>query len=174
MVGHPVSWVFRCVVVGARASAAPERAAFGSLTSFAATLGISRTVNYVRERRGHFPRLRSLARHASSGPHQSAARVHHFLPGIGIAFAAGATAILTHRRAFWLGLPFGSGVALTIDEIALLLQRDNPYWGYERLALTEGAVAAGAAAALATRFYRHGARAPAETAPSPQGRKESG
>src|SRR5215210_3382034 len=122
--------------MGARASSPLEQAAFGALTSFAATIGISRTVNYVRERRRPFPRLRSLARLASSGPRASGPRVHHFLPGIAIAFAAGTTGILTHRRGFWLGLPFGSGVALTLDELPLPLGRDNPYWGHERLALT--------------------------------------
>jgi hypothetical protein len=45
----------------------------------------------VRERRRRFPRLRSLTRRVSSGPHPSAVRVHHFLPGIAIALAAGAT-----------------------------------------------------------------------------------
>lgn len=55
--------------------------------------------------------------------------MHHFLPGIAIAFATGATGILTHRRGFRLSLPFGSGVALTLDELPLLLGRDNPYWG---------------------------------------------
>ncbi|MDP9344344.1 MAG: hypothetical protein M3P44_01225 [Actinomycetota bacterium] len=148
----------RRAVMGARTSSPPEQAAFGALTSFAATIGISRTLNYVRERRRRFPRLRSLTRRASSGPHQSRVRVHHFLPGIAIAFATGATGILNHRRGFWLGLPFGSGVALTLDELPLLLGGDNPYWGHERLALTQGTAAASAAAGLTTRFYRHGAR----------------
>jgi hypothetical protein len=111
----------------------------------------------VRERRRRVPRLRSLTRLISSGPHQSGVRVHHFLPGIAIAFAAGATGILTHRSGFWLGLPFGSGVALTLDELPLLLGRDNPYWGHEHLALIQGTAAAAAAVALATHFYRHGA-----------------
>jgi hypothetical protein len=144
-------------VVGARASSPAEQAAFSALTSFAATIGISRTLNYVRERRRPFPRLRSLTRRMSSGPHESGARVHHFLPGLAIALATGATGILSHRRGSWLGLPFGSGVALTLDELPLLLGRDNPYWGHQRLALGQGTAAAGAAAALATRFHRHGA-----------------
>jgi hypothetical protein len=92
-------------VVGARASSPAEQAAFSALTSFAATIGISRTLNYVRERRRPFPRLRSLTRRMSSGPHESGARVHHFLPGLAIALATGATGILSHRRGSWLGLP---------------------------------------------------------------------
>lgn len=149
---------FLCrALVGARTAPPRQRAAFGALTSFATTIGISRTLNYVRERRRRFPRLRNAARLASSGPHQSRTRVHHFLPGTPIAFAAGGTAILTHQRGFWLGLPYGAGVALTLDELALLLGLDNPYWGKERLVLAQGTAAAGAAAALATRFHHHGA-----------------
>jgi hypothetical protein len=45
----------RRAVLGARVSSPPEQAAFGGLTSFAATIGISRTLNYVRERRRRFP-----------------------------------------------------------------------------------------------------------------------
>ncbi len=149
----------RRTLVGARSSSPPARVAFSSLTSFATTIAISRTLNYLRERRRRFPRMRSLARSLSSGPHQSAVRVHHFVPGIAIAYCAGTTAILTHRSGFWLGLPFGSGVALTFDELPLLLGRDNPYWGHERLSLIQGTTATVGAAALATRFYRQGASA---------------
>ena len=144
----------RRTVMGARASSPPARAAFSSLTSFATTIAISRTLNYVRERRRRFPRLRSLTRRLSSGPHQSTVRVHHFLPGIAIAYAAATTATLTHRSGFWLGVPFGSGVALTLDELPLLLGQDNPYWGHERLSLIQATTATAGAAALAVRFYR--------------------
>ena len=37
----------RRTVLGARASSPPEQAAFGALTSFGATIGISRTLNYL-------------------------------------------------------------------------------------------------------------------------------
>jgi hypothetical protein len=78
-----------------------------------------------------------------------------------LALAAGGTAIMarTDGREFWLSLPFGIGVGLTADEIALLAKRDNPYWDSETLALTQAAVAALAAAALA-RFHRAGTPAP--------------
>jgi hypothetical protein len=54
--------------------------------------------------------------------------VHHYLPGMGLALAAGGTAILTRTdgREFWLSLPFGTGAGLTLDELALLVKRDNP------------------------------------------------
>jgi hypothetical protein len=80
---------------------------------------------------------------------------------MGLALAAGGTAILTRTdgREFWLGLPFGTGAGLTLDELALLVERDNPYWDSERFALIQSAAAALAAAALAARFHRRGARA---------------
>lgn len=142
-------------LLGARNCGSLERAAFGALTSFAATVASSRAINYVRERRRPFPRLRSLTRRVStvSG---SGVRFHHFLPGIGVAYGVGGTAVLTHRRGFWLSLPFGSGVALTLDELALLLGADDAYWGSERLALVQAAAAAASAAALMARFYRRG------------------
>lgn len=128
------------------------------LSAFAATIGISRGINYVRERRRPAPRLRSWARRAYYSPGQEQLRVHHFLPGMGLALAAGGTAILTRtdRRQFWLSLPFGTGAGLTLDEIALLVKRDNPYWDSERYALIQGAAAALAAAALAAHMFRRG------------------
>lgn len=55
-----------------------------------------------------------------------------------------------------LSAPFGTGVGLTLDEICLLVQADNPYWGSEKFALLQGAVAALAAIALAIRFHYRG------------------
>lgn len=155
----PSATIVRRIVLGARTGSALERASFGALTSFATTIGTSRSVNYVRERQRRFPRLRSFGRRAARTPRTGGVRVHHFLPGIGIAFAVGGTAIATHSRAFWLSLPYGSGVALTLDELALLLKQDNAYWRSERLALFQGAAAGGAAALLAARFHRRGVAA---------------
>jgi len=147
----------RRIAVGARARPAHEQASFGALTSFATTIAISRTINYVRERRRRFPRLRSLTRQASGVAREGGIRVHHFIPGIAIAFTTGGSALFTHRLAFWLSLPYGSGVALTLDELGVLLKHNNPYWGSERFALGQAAVAATAAAGLAVRFHRLGA-----------------
>ena len=80
---------------------------------------------------------------------------------MGLALAAGGTAILTRGdgREFWLSLPFGAGAGLTLDEIAVLVERDNPYWESERFALSQSAAAALAAAALAAHFHLQGSRA---------------
>jgi hypothetical protein len=129
------------------------------LSAFATTIGISRAVNYVRERRRPAPRLRSWGRRAYHSLGQEQLRVHHYLPGMGLVLAAGGTAILTRGagREFWLSLPFGTGAGLTLDQIAILVQRDNPYWDSERFALIQSAVGALAAAALAAHFHRRGA-----------------
>src|SRR3954452_24809944 len=72
-----------------------ERASFDLLSAFAATVCSARAINYGRERRRSAPLARSLARRARAAPRRDAPRVHHFLPGLGIAFAAGVAAILT-------------------------------------------------------------------------------
>src|SRR5215216_1619003 len=91
---------------GYRTVSPTERAAFGMLSAFAAAIGISRSVNYVRERRRPAPRLRSWARRAYHSPGQEQLRVHHYLLGMGLALTTGGTAILTRTdgREFWLSL----------------------------------------------------------------------
>lgn len=132
----------------ARASPA-HRSAFGTLMSYAVTIGCARGVNLVRERRRPAPVLRSLARRLWRAPRSEDVRVHHFLPGMGLAFATGAVAIVVRhdRREFLLSLPFGAGLALTFDEFALLVGRERSYWASEPFAVAQGA-AAGAAAVL--------------------------
>jgi hypothetical protein len=68
-------------------AASPERGTFGMLSGFWLSIGISRAINYVRERRRAVPRVRSLGRSIYHAPGTEQARMHHFVPGIGIAFA---------------------------------------------------------------------------------------
>ena len=132
------------------------------LTSFAVTIGIARATNYVRERRRNTPRLRSWARHAYHSPGHEQLRVHHFVPGVGLAFLAGAGAISKRedRRELWFSIPFGAGVGLTCDEIAVMTELDNPYWESEKLATAQAASAVVGALALAIRLHYLGARTP--------------
>jgi hypothetical protein len=94
------------------------------------------------------PAVRSLGRRAASAPRKGDVRVHHFLPGSALALVAGGTAILTRTEGqeMHFGVPFGVGLGLTLDELALLVDADNAYWKSERLALA-GALTSGAAAA---------------------------
>ena len=56
--------------------------------------------------------------------------VHHFVPGILLAFTAGGAGLVTKsdRLEEILAFPFGAGIGLTFDEAALLLELDDVYW----------------------------------------------
>lgn len=56
--------------------------------------------------------------------------VHHYVPGILLAFASGGAAIVTERPEVekLLAIPFGVGAGLTLDESALLLDLEDVYW----------------------------------------------
>jgi hypothetical protein len=119
---------------------------------------VSRLVNYVRERRRAMPRSRGAWRRIYSAPRTGGLRVHHFLPGIGLAFVSGGIAVVnrTDQAELLFGVPFGVGTALTLDELALLVGMDNSYWRSERLALAQAAATGLGAAALAARVGRLG------------------
>jgi hypothetical protein len=76
--------------------------------------------------------------------------IHHFVPGILIAFAAGGTAIATQSPKLeqTLAIPFGVGVGMTFDEAALLLDLRDVYWTHEGILSVQ--VSLGMAALLAT------------------------
>ena len=59
--------------------------------------------------------------------------IHHFVPGILIAFGSGAAALMTESESVetTLAVPFGVGVGLTFDEAALLLDLRDVYWSRE-------------------------------------------
>src|SRR5690606_11964727 len=59
--------------------------------------------------------------------------IHHFIPGMAIALVSGGVAISLSRetRNRWLAIPFGVGVALVLDEAALLLELEDVYWSDE-------------------------------------------
>ena len=59
--------------------------------------------------------------------------IHHFVPGILIAFAAGGAGLVSQnpRLEQTLAFPFGAGIGLTFDEAALLLDLRDVYWTRE-------------------------------------------
>jgi hypothetical protein len=102
--------------VGYREGSTRENSLFNLLTSCAATFIAVRSLTYaLRDRRsvGPFRSVRVGRRH-----------IHHFVPGIVLAFGAGSGAILTRNERLepWLALSFGVGMGLTLDESALLLE----------------------------------------------------
>jgi lysyl-tRNA synthetase class 2 len=57
--------------------------------------------------------------------------IHHMVIGVVVMVIAGLVTIATNPQGFWgiaTALAFGGGVALTLDEFALLLHLENVYW----------------------------------------------
>jgi hypothetical protein len=139
-----------------------ENATFNLLTSFVATFVSARAITYLLRYQpnvGPFRNLRVGRRH-----------IHHFVPGIVIAFGAGAAAILTRDEDLEpkLAVPFGVGMGLTLDESALLLELDDVYWTHEGLLsvqITLAVTALLASLALGLRFLRRGEQAVLPPAP---------
>ncbi len=128
------------------------------LSTCSASIGVARAITFVMERRRRTPWLRRLGRRAYHAPGGEQVRIHHFVPGIFISLVTGAVAILARDdgRERWLGPAFGIGTGLTLDELALLVRLDNPYWGKQTLAFTEASVAALGAITMAIRFGHKG------------------
>ena len=142
--------------VGYEQASTRENAMFNLLSSFVGTFLAARGITALLRHRptvGPFRNLRVGRRH-----------VHHFVPGIAIAFSAGAGAILTRNEGLEskLAVPFGMGMGLTLDESALLLELEDVYWSREGLLsvqITMAVAALLASIALALRFLRRGERA---------------
>lgn len=140
-------------VVGIRKASQVETALIGVLASFTFALGLVRAATYVIHTRGSLGPVRNLTvgrRH-----------IHHFVPGIGVAFLAGGGAILfpRHRLTPWLAVPFGVGLALTLDESALLLDLDDVYWTEEGIVSVQiafGALGTLSALVLVLRLLHRG------------------
>jgi len=89
--------------------------------------------------------------------------IHHFVPGILLAFASGTAALLTGSEKLEdrLAVPMGAGMGLTFDEAALLLDLRDVYWTREGLLsvqLSLGATAILSTAILTQRMLRRGER----------------
>ena len=87
--------------------------------------------------------------------------IHHFVPGILVAFAAGGAGLVTtdQRLEQVLAVPFGAGVGLTFDEAALLLDLRDVYWtreGILSVQLSLGAAAILGATILGLRMIHRG------------------
>jgi hypothetical protein len=89
--------------------------------------------------------------------------IHHFVPGILIAFACGAAGLTTDEVKVQsrLALGFGIGAGLTFDEAALLLDLRDVYWSREGLLSVQVSLAISAmlgSSILALRMLRRGER----------------
>jgi hypothetical protein len=166
--GHPLLAAEEAVAetaqvarAGYRDAPTRENSMFNLLTSFAATFILVRSVTYTLRGRRNFGPFRNLR--------VGELHVHHYVPGIVIAFAAGTGAILTRdeRLEPWLAVPFGVGMGLTLDESAILLELEDVYWSREGLLsvqITLAVMAMLGAVALALRFLWRGEQAVLEPA----------
>ena len=142
-------------VTGYRTGSRRENALLNLLGSFTITFAVTRFSTLVIRRRG---RLGPIHDFRIGGRH-----IHHFVPGIVLAFLAGGVSVVSRDQDLdpWLALPYGVGVALTLDESALLLELDDVYWterGILSVQITLGALALLSSVALALRVLRRGER----------------
>ena len=107
-------------VEGYAAASRREAALFNMFTGFAGSFAWVR-LSTTGIRSGWWP----LGNVSVKGRH-----IHHFVPGIAIAFLSGGVAIVTESRRLetLLAIPFGVGAGLTFDEAALLLEFQDVYW----------------------------------------------
>jgi hypothetical protein len=98
-----------------------DKSVLWSWMAFTATFAVVRGVTYSI-RGGHGP-FRNL--------HIGNEHVHHYMWGIGMVSAVGAVAVAGDERRRnhpLVGIVYGSGLALIIDEFALLLDLKDVYW----------------------------------------------
>ncbi len=134
-------------------SAAPrsETVLFNLLAGFLGSFAVVRLSTWgIRDNWGPFRNVSVGGRH-----------IHHFVPGILIAFASGTAALLTDNDDLedHLAVPMGIGMGLTFDEAALLLDLRDVYWTREGLLsvqLSLGATAILSIAILTQRMLRRG------------------
>jgi nucleotide-binding universal stress UspA family protein len=141
-------------VAGYRSSPTGERALLLLFASFVVTSGISRWNTWSLRRGGRFALVHEVER--------GQRHIHHFVPGIVAAFVSGGGALLVdERHREWLAVPFGAGLALTLDEWALLLELSDVYWSEEGIVSLQvmlGTTALLATLTLAQRLLRRGER----------------
>jgi hypothetical protein len=130
-----------------------ETVLFNLLAGFLASFALVRLSTWgIRNKWWPFRNVRMGGRH-----------IHHFVPGIMLAFGAGTAALLTEDESLevTLALPMGAGIGLTFDEAALLLDLRDVYWTREGLLsiqLSLGATAILSIAILTLRMLRRGER----------------
>lgn len=136
---------------GYREISTAQTAAFNLMSSFVISFGTVRLTTYaIRE---GIPPFRNVS---ISGRH-----IHHFVPGLALAFASGAAALLVddEKTRPYLAIPLGIGMGLVFDESAMLLELQDVYWtrqGLLSVQLTLATATLLAATAYAIKIIRRG------------------
>jgi hypothetical protein len=115
----------RIVREGYGVSRARRNAVFNMLFSFMVTLAAVRAITVRLHTRGAIGPIRNVV--------MGDRHVHHFVPGMILCVVSGGVALSVpgERLRQWLAIPFGGGVALVLDETALLLELEDVYWSEE-------------------------------------------
>ena len=134
-------------------SRARRNAVFNMLVSFMVTLTVTRGITVLIRTRGGIGPIRNVQ--------MGDRHVHHFVPGMLLCFVAGGVAVGSRNEQWhrWLAVPFGGGVALVLDETALLLELEDVYWteeGVLSLQVAFACMALLAAAGYGVQFLRAG------------------
>ena len=140
---------------GYKVSRTRENSLFNMLAGFTVTFGITRWITWMIRTKGGIGPIKDVkvgSRH-----------IHHFIPGGVISLTAGGVAIGLKGSDLdrYLAIPFGVGVALVLDEAALLLELDDVYWteeGIVSVQISLAMVSMLSALALALRVLRRGER----------------
>jgi hypothetical protein len=140
------------VLEGYKVSRTRENSLFNMLAGFTVTFGITRWITWMIRTKGGIGPIKDVkvgSRH-----------IHHFIPGGVISLTAGGVAIGMKGSDFdrYLAIPFGVGVALVLDESALLLELEDVYWteeGVLSVQIVFAAIAFLAAMAYLIRILRH-------------------
>jgi hypothetical protein len=140
-------------VVGYEEAPRSETVLFNLLAGFLGSFALVRLSAWgIHAGRGPFRNIRIGGRH-----------IHHFVPGILLAFSSGTAALLVDDEKLEqrLAIPMGAGIGLTFDEAALLLDLKDVYWtrqGLLSVQLSLGATAILSIAILTGRMLRRGER----------------
>lgn len=141
----------RVAIEGYESAGRHEVVLFNLLSGFAGAFAVARlSTSGIRSGWWPFGDVRVGGRH-----------IHHFVPGILLAFGSATAALLTDDldREAALAIPFGAGAGLVFDEAALLLDLRDVYWSREGLLsvqLSLGGLVLLSGTILALRLLRRG------------------
>lgn len=149
--GHATRDTIAVARRGIRATPHHETVLFNILQGFLGAFAFAR-ISTWGIRHGWWP-FRNVS---ISGRH-----IHHFVPGIVLAFGSGIAALTaeSERAEAALAFPFGAGMGLTMDEAALLLDLRDVYWTRQGLLSVQaslGVTGTLAASILWLRMIRRG------------------
>ena len=126
--GHahrPLLQTFRIMREGYQHSSTRHNAVFNMLVSFVLAFAVTRYITWAMKTKGKLGPIKDIVvgdRH-----------IHHFIPGAALSLISGGVSIGIRREDLdtLLAIPFGVGVALVLDESALLLELEDVYWSEE-------------------------------------------